>query len=197
VFRFTRFATEGDIPAWSIVNVAVSTIGTVLIAIAIGRRIGRWKRWTFERDDTFLVLFVAVLAANSAISYPYLKEVVMSPAGMFYAAALFIAVRDVLQSVRRHPSARVAWLAVPLLVISTGWTLRAATLVESLRASAFVNRNDWAVAEDREDAVRPQWRSRHPDAERLVRQLRREVVDMPVPQPFTMPRWTRTWIDPY
>jgi hypothetical protein len=196
VFQFTRFVMDGDVPAWSIVNVTVSTIGTILIAMAIGRRIGRWRQWSFERNDVLLLVFVTVLAANSAMSYPYLKEVVMSPAGMFYAAALFIAIRDLLQRVR-YPSARAAWLAIPLLVLSTGWTLRAVTLVESLRASAFVNRNDWALAEEREDEVRPQWRSRHRDAERLVRQLRQEVVNMPVPQPYTMPRWTGTWIDPY
>ena len=197
VFQFTRFLVEGNVPAWSLVNVAVSTIGTLFIAFAVARRIGRWTRFSFERDDVVLLLFVAVLAANSAISYPYLKEVVMSPAGMFYAAALFIAIRDLLQTTRQRPHARAAWVAIPLVVLSAGWTLRAVTLVESLRATAFVNRNDWAVAEEREDEVRPQWRSRHPDAERLVRELREEVVQMRVPQPYTMPRWTRTWIDPY
>ena len=197
VFQFTRFATEGSVPAWSLMNVAVSAIGTILIAGAIVRRIRRWRQGIVDRDDVVLLLFVVVLGANAAISYPYLKEVVMSPAGMFYAGALFIAVRDLLQSVRQHPSASARWLMIPLLVLSIGWTLRAGTLAASLRASAFVNRNDWALAEQREDEVRPGWRMRHPDAERLVRQLGREVVNMPVPQPFTMPRWTRTWIDPY
>ena len=71
------------------------------------------------------------------------------------------------------------------------------TLVETMRETAFVNRSDWAVAEEREDDVRRQWRSRHPDAERLVLQLRSEVVNMPVPQPYTLPRWTKGWFDPY
>ena len=197
VFQFTHFLVQGNVPAWSLVNVVVSVLGTTLIAIAIARRIGGWLHWTFDRDDVVLLLFVAVLAANSAISYPYLKEVVMSPAGMFYAAALFIAVRDLLRRAQQRPSSSAVWLAIPLLVLSAGWTLRAVTLAESLRASAFVNRNDWAQAEQREDEVRPQWRQRHPDAEQLVRDLSRQVVTMTVPQPYTVPRWTRTWIDPY
>jgi hypothetical protein len=197
VFQFTQFVVRGNVPAWSLVNLAASTIATILIAFNLIPRLRRWKQWTFERDDVLLLMFVAVLAANSAISYPYLKEVVMSPAGMFYAIALFIAVRDLLYRLRQQSSLFAMWVAVPLLVLSTGWSLRAVTLVQTLRTSAFVNRNDWATAEEREDEVRPQWRSRHPDAERLVRRLRDEVVEMPVPQPFTTPRWTRAWVDPY
>jgi len=197
VFQFAAFAVRGDLPAWSMLNVVVSTIATTLIAANLIPRLRRWKERTFERDDVLLLIFVAVLGANSAISYPYLKEVVMSPAGMFYAIALFIAVRDLLRRLRAQPSAAALWVAIPLFVLSTGWSLRAVTLVQTLRTSAFVNRNDWAAAEEREDEVRPQWRQRHRDAERLVRQLRDEVVNMPVPQPYRMARWTRAWVDPY
>ena len=197
VFQFTQFVLRGDVPAWSLVNVVVSTMATVLIAVNLIPRLRRWRQWTFERDDVLLVMFVAVLGANSAISYPYLKEVVMSPAGMFYAIALYIAVRDLLDRMRPQTSAAALWVAVPLFVLSTGWSLRAVTLAQTLRSSAFVNRNDWAAAEERQDEVRAQWRQRHRDAERLVRQLRDEVVHTPVPQPYTTPRWTRTWVDPY
>lgn len=197
VFQFTHFVVLGNVPAWSAVNVTVSTISTLLIAANLIPRLRRWKQEMLERDDVVMLMFVAVLAANSAISYPYLKEVVMSPAGLFYAAALFIAVRDLLNRLRDRPSVLGVWLAIPLLLISLGWSLRAVTLTQTLRATAFVNRNDWAAAEEREDEVRPQWRSRHRDAERLVVQLRDEVVNMPVPQPYTMPRWTRAWFDPY
>jgi hypothetical protein len=197
VFQFVQFVMRGDAPAWSIANLVVSTLSTILIAANLIPRIHRWRQSRFERDDVLMLMFVAMLAANSAISYPYLKEVVMSPAGLFYAVALFIALRDLLNRVREQPSAIGVWLAIPLFVLSTGWSLRAATLAQTLRASAFVNRNDWAAAEEREDEVRPGWRRRHPDAERLVHQLRDEVVNMHVPQPYTMPRWTKTWFDPY
>src|SRR4051812_7574392 len=51
IFQLTHFVIQGDVPVWSVVNVAVSTIGTMFIALAIGRRIGRWWRFAFERDD--------------------------------------------------------------------------------------------------------------------------------------------------
>jgi hypothetical protein len=197
VFQFTRFVLLGDVPAWSLVNVAVSTIGTILIALTIARRIRRWTHWSLDRDDGVLLLFLGVFCANAAICYPYLKEVVLSPAGMFYAAALFVALRELLERARLHASMRTAiLLAIPLLVLSAGWTLRAANLVETMRETAFVNRNDWAVAEEREDEVRPGWRMRHPDAERLVADLKKEIVTMPVPQPYML-RARRGWFDPY
>ena len=123
IFQFTQFAVRGTIPPWSLINVLVSTIATVLIAVTVARRLDRWKHWTLERDDVLLLLFVAVLGANSALSYPYLKEVVLSPAGMFYAVALFVAVRDLLRRAQQAPSRRMVFLAVPLAVLSAGWTL--------------------------------------------------------------------------
>ena len=198
VFQLTAFVVRGEVPLWSVINVVTSTIGTVLIGIYAGRRIRHWRQGPFDHDDGLLLLFVAVLGANAVLSYPYIKEVVMSPAGMFYAAALFVALRDAVRRLSLPPLRRTAVLAaVPLLLLSAGWTLRAVTLVSTLRATAFVNRSDWAVAEEHEDETRRDWRSRHPDAERLLRGLREEVVEMPVPQPFTVPRWTRTWLDPF
>ena len=79
VFQFTQFVVRGSVPPWSVVNVVASTLSTTLIAANVLPRLRRWQRWTFERDDVLLLVFVAVLAANSVISYPYLKEVVMSP----------------------------------------------------------------------------------------------------------------------
>ena len=144
-----------------------------------------------------LSLCVETRGLGRAICYPYLKEVVLSPAGMFYAAALFVALRELLERARQSTSvARATIVAIPLLILSAGWTLRTAGLVETMRVTAFVNRNDWAVAEEREDEVRPRWRTRSPDAERLVADLKREIVEMPVPQPYTL-RATRGWFDPY
>jgi len=124
---------------------------------------------------------------------------VMSPAGMFYAAALFLAVRDLLGRISLRPPAAAAraLIVVSLVMLSAGWTLRAVTLVASMRATAFVNRSDWAVAEEFEDRNRRNWRTRHPGAQALFNQLRDEVIRTRVPQPYTVPRWTREWLDPY
>ena len=198
VFQFTSFLVRGEVPPWSIVNVVTSVIGTTLIGIFVVRRAPYWRHRSFNHEDRLLLLFLAVLPANATMSYPYIKEVVMSPAGMFYAAALFVAVRHVVEKFSVYPSrVAAAGVAIVLLLLSGGWTLRTVTLVTSMRATAFVNRSDWAVADEHMNRNRPEWRGRHPDAERLFQSLREEVVRASVPQPYTMPRWTRDWFDPY
>lgn len=197
VFQFTSFVARGDVPPWSIVNVAVSAIGTAIITVHIVRRIrALWRGETLEHSDGLLLIFIAVLGSNAVISYPYTKDVIMSPAGMFYAAALFTAVRSLVASPQVRPFAAVA-LLVPLLVLSAGWTLRAGGLVATMRDTAFVNRGDWAVAEEYLERNRPQWRDRHPDAERLFVTLQDDVVRTPVPQLYATPRWMRRWFDEY
>jgi hypothetical protein len=90
-----------------------------------------------------------------------------------------------------------ALMCAALLTLSAGWTLRAAGLVATMRETAFVNRGDWAVAQEHLERNRRGWRERHPDAERLFTALQDEVIRTPVPQPFQLPRWTRRWFDPY
>lgn len=195
VFQFTSFIARGEVPAWSIVNVLASAIGTALILAYTWRRLRRWMELrTLERGDGLLMVFLAVLGANAVMSYAYTKDVIMSPAGMFYAAALFVATRDIVAQVNLRP--RMVVFAT-LLVVSAGWTLRGATLMTTLQTAAFVNRSDWAVADEHLDENRPNWRGRHADAERLFVALRERVIRTPVPQPYTGSRWTRTWLDPY
>ncbi len=58
---------------------------------------------TFSHGDRLVILFVVVLAANAAISFGYTKDIIMSPAGLFQAAAVFVAVRDLDQPGPRQP----------------------------------------------------------------------------------------------
>jgi hypothetical protein len=198
VFQLTSFFVRGDVPTWSLVNVVVSVIGTTLIAVLVPGAVRRWRNRELTHPDRILLVFLAVLMANAVISYPYLKDVVMSPAGVFYAAALFVGTRALLQRLsERGPGAMTILAVVPLVILSAGWTLRAATLAATMRQTAFVNRSDWAVADEHMNRNRPEWRGRHPDAERMFQALREEVVRASVPQPYTMPRWTRDWLDPY
>ncbi len=197
VFQFMSFIARGDVPPWSMVNVTVSVIGTTIIAVHIVRRMLAVRRGAELEHTDGLLLFLAVLGGNAVISYPYTKDVIVSPAGMFYAAALFVAVRSLLEPARVRTLGVAVALIVPLLIVSTGWTLRAAGLVASMRATAFVNRGDWAVADEYLQHNRPEWRERHPDAERLFFALQDDVIRRPVPQLYETPRWTRRWFDPY
>ena len=49
------------------------------------------KAMRLDRDAQLIALFVMVLGANAVISYPYAKDVVMSPAGAFLAVLIVYA----------------------------------------------------------------------------------------------------------
>lgn len=199
VWTFTNYLRDGGVPRWLVINICASLIATVIVAVFAIRRTRQWRARALEYEDQLLILFLVVLAANAAVSYPYTKDVLMSPAGMFYAAAVFVATRDLLNRMSQSRPALLtsALVGMALLIMSTTWTIRAAGLAQTLRASASVNRSDWAVSEQWMDQQRPDWRTRHPQAEQLAGQLREEVIRMSVPQLVFSPRWVNRVFDPY
>jgi hypothetical protein len=199
VWTFTKYLRDGGVPLWLTINICASLIATSIVTAFAIRRIRQWRTQRPTYDDQLLVLFLVVLGANAAISYPYTKDVLMSPAGMFYAAVVFVATRDLVtrMSVTRPAALAQGLVAVAVLAMSTTWTIRAAGLAQSLRDSASVNRSDWAVSEEWLDQQKPDWRSGHPQAEQLAAQLRAEVIGMPVPHLFFSPRWVNRLFDPY
>jgi hypothetical protein len=150
VFRVLRGISAGAPSAAQLMTVAASTLGTVVIGAFIWQRRQAWLRRAFERDDQIVALFVIVLAANAVISYPYTKDVIMSPAGLFYAAALFAAARHVLfrWMDAERPAAR-AGAAAFCLLLATSWAVREVGMHVGLRVTSFKTRNDWGYAEDR------------------------------------------------
>jgi hypothetical protein len=199
VWTFTNDLREGGVPPWQMINICASLIATIIVADFAVRRVRKLRARGLEYEDQLLVLFLVILGANAAVSYPYTKDVLMSPAGMFYAAVVFVATRDLLNRLSRSTSTLLtsALVGLALLVMSTTWTMRAAGLAQTLRASASVNRNDWAVSDEWLDRQKPDWRTGHPQAEQLAEQLRAEVIRMPVPQLFFSPRWMNRVFDPY
>ena len=84
---------------------------------------------------------------RSEVTIALVGKYIGLPDAYLDAGALFVALRDALRRLSLPPLRRAAVLAaIPLLLLSAGWTLRAVTLVSTLRATAFVNRSDWAVA---------------------------------------------------
>lgn len=193
VWILTRDLLAGDVQPWMIINVGTSALAMLLLGRFVMTRAGRWRRGDLADDDRLFLVFLAVLFANAFISFPYTKDVIMSPAGVFYAAAVFVATRDACVSWSEHAlqpwAAAVVWAI--LLAHSVGWTARAAGLPITLRYAAFVNRNDWATLTD--DDARPGSAA----GQRLVEALRREAVRMPVPNPHFTPRWIDRYVDPY
>ena len=140
--------TIGDPYPPAIVNVVASTTATALIGVYAGRRRRHWWARQFDRNDRLVLLFLLVLAANAVISYPYTKDVIMSPAGAFYAVAVFVAAREVLPG--SATSMRPAGAAIVLLLCATlgvTWALRFTALPLRLRETARKVRTEWAYAD--------------------------------------------------
>jgi hypothetical protein len=200
VFRLTFGVTVGAPEAAMIVNVIASSLGTLVLGWFAWRRRHAWLAREFTHDDRLVLLFVLVLAANGAISYPYTKDVVMSPAGAFYAVALCVAVRHLaatvewrgvssLNDLRPHFSA-VLVLAV---VLSASWSIRYLGLHAMLRDQAPATRNEWASSVwTMPEQYRVEF-SQNPDGPALMRQLHDDAI---FERPALRPRlpnaaWTR------
>jgi hypothetical protein len=150
MWRLTRSILDGSPDPRLLVGVLSSTIATVLIGRYIWIRRGFWRRWELDRGDRIVMLFVLVLLANAGISLAYTKDVIMSPAGYFYAAAFFVACRHYIDGLTlAAPDIRArrlapAFVTAAMLVLSVTWTIRAVGLHAALTQTAYKVRQQWA-----------------------------------------------------
>ena len=193
VFVLTRQSTEGSVQLSLLRDVVTSALTTMVMAWFVLRRAPSWLRRDVNRVDGVFLVSMAVLAANAAISFPYAKEVVMSTGAAFYAVACFVAMHELIVRLARPMAAWRAGFACALfLVISVGWTIRAAGFVADMRRAAYRAQTDWVDA-------RIQWDARllaQPGAAALMDRLRAESLAMPVPKIYREPRWSQQWLDP-
>jgi hypothetical protein len=190
VFVATRSWLAGDVPPWNIVSVATSAATTILIVWAVAAQLRRRLH-----DDTLrlLVLFAAMLAANSVLSYAYTKDDIIGVAGAFYAVAAFAVMRFMLHRLPVMSRAAGVSLVVVLAALTVGWSVRAAGVHYLLRAHAFRHQNEWVrLPGDWRRAGR--WPT-DPQAQQLILQLHRDAVGIRLPNVRTgVPRWPdRLW----
>lgn len=150
VWAFVRGITSGNTEAWQVVNVVTSTATTLLIARYAATRLPQWRARQFDDADRFVVIFLAILPANALFAGGYEKDVIMSPAGLFYGVAGYFVLRQLLSgagafSVRA--SGRTAAPAI-LLLVAVGWTVRLIGIHDSLRERALSVRDEWAYYDD-------------------------------------------------
>jgi hypothetical protein len=154
IWVVTHSVVRGEPSMSGLVNVAASTLGTSVIAWYMWQRRADWRVRHFTRDDQLVLVFVAVTLANAAISYAYTKDVILSPAGIFFAVALAVGARHLLESASGAAEWRRVLLAILLAVLSTTWALRAVGVHLAVRASADKVRNEWAYVDDGPEALR-------------------------------------------
>lgn len=181
VFQFTRRLLEGELRPWMWLNVVSSMAMTGCVAWFLLSVRPNWRRWVFSREQAMVLVALAVLVANSVISYPYSRDVTMSPGGVCYAIAAGTVISSLLGRAGTLSAAQRAVMTAVVLLISVTWSLRTIALTYTLRTAAFIHRNEWVGAE--------QWLrevGRFPTDERgvaLMRTLRREALSFSIPNP--------------
>ncbi len=193
VWYFTAGVVKGELTPWMWVSVVSSLATTGCIVWYAGGRWPQWRRRLFTREDRVVVVALAVLVANAAISHRYARDVIMVPAGMLYALAAFPALDAALRRLPALPRIRRVAAVAVLLTVSVTWTLRTAGALYVLRTTAYDKRNDWADAV----AVLEERRAMPDDDRRaIVFELRREGLSMSTPHPLLAQPWLRPWTDP-
>jgi hypothetical protein len=144
VWRFVFELSTGTLHPWTIVSVVSSTAATALVGWFVWTRRDRVRLRSFESMDRIVAVFVAVLAANAVISFPYTKNVIMSPAGVFFSLAVYAAGRH---WVERAAAGRVIATVVLFTVLTCGWAYRVAGTHYNLRRTAAEQRAVWVTVD--------------------------------------------------
>ncbi len=142
-WTFTRDVLAGTVRPAQIIAVVTSLGATVLIGMFAASAWHGWRRREFSDHDRLVIIFAAVLVANSVVSFPYAKDVVASPAGVFHALAATVAIRSLLIRLATVRQPVVLTTSVVLALLSAGWTLRLVGVHYQMREASFITRNDW------------------------------------------------------
>jgi hypothetical protein len=192
VFEVVRAWLQGYVPPRVYLAIVSSTVATALICWTTVGRLRKRTLTLHVTDGQLLAIATAVLLGNSAISYAYTKHEILSVAGAFYAVAAFVAARHAID--RWHSSTRRLTrvsMTLVMAAMATMWTARSLGVHHMLRVQAFKVRADWARVPD--ERMRDSGSAEERRAAALIRQLRKDALDMPVVNPYLLPRWADRW----
>jgi hypothetical protein len=187
VFAATRSAIDGTMAPPGAANL-LSSAGVCAVLVAYGwSRRREWRRWDLDRRDRLVMLFVLVLVANAVISYPYTKDVIMSPAGAFLAVAVCAAASGLAERQARALTPRAAGLAALLVAaVALAWAFRVESLYTGLRQAAVAERVSWAYVDS--EVARGEVKVETDHARAMLRRLQHDaLVAHPAPLPLRLP----------
>jgi hypothetical protein len=144
-FTAVKSALEGDLRPWQINHVLTSTATTALLA---WWAVQTWRReastpWSIEMR---LVIALGIaIAASGALGFNYSRDRLGGMAVVFYALGSYYALRQA--GLRLSQASRLTMMAaaVPLLLLSAGWQLRAIGTVDSVEARARRTHREWVA----------------------------------------------------
>jgi hypothetical protein len=188
VWSLTQGLLQRDPEPALVVNVIASILATALLCRFAWKRRAAWMSRSFDRNDQLVLMFGLVLVANGVMSYAYTKDVIMSPAGVFFAAAVYVACRDVVQRPSWPSRTVLAFTLAWLTVLSCSWAIRAVGIHANLARAAVRVREQWAYVDD--------WLVRrgsvlNPREAALKHQLQNDAVLRHPMKPTVREEWTR------
>lgn len=192
----TQRVVTGDIDpmvATSLVSALVAT--GLLVRFSISRR-AAWAARQFSDSDQLVLVSVAVALGNAAMCLSYVKDEIMSAAGVFYALAVFAATREALARWGEAGRTTVAATALGVILFagSAAWTVRTTGLQYQLLRIGAVDRYEWAHVD--EWLAQQQQTPTSPQGARLVRDLRDEAMRTRPLSLVFVPRWAVRWFIP-
>jgi hypothetical protein len=192
----TERLANGDVDPMVATNVISALVATGLIVwFALNRR-AAWAARQFEHSDQLVIICAAVALGNAAMCFSYVKDEIMSTAGVFYALAVFGATREALArwGQARWNTVAITMLTVILFAGSTAWTIRATGLQYQVLLIGTADRYEWAHVDE--------WlaqQRRTPatlEGQRLVKDLRAEAMRTRPLSVLFVPRWVVRWFIP-
>jgi hypothetical protein len=187
VWMVTRALVRDEPAAAGVIRVVGCALGTAVIAAYAWSRRADWRGWRFDRADQIVIVFGATLMANAVVSYPYTKDVVMSPTGALFAVALSVSARHFVAT----PSSgwRQGACAVVFIALSSAWAFRAIDAHIGLRIAGEKVRNEWVYAD--------QWFQREGQTltEPVAIALKKQLQDDAVLRSPAPPALTGDWLE--
>ncbi|MGE0391949.1 MAG: hypothetical protein AB7I25_01635 [Vicinamibacterales bacterium] len=193
IYYVVRGLVQGTRESWAELNAFCATGVTVLIGVTYWLRQRDWREGLTHHDRILLMAPVLVVA-NAAFCYAYVKDVVLSTAGVFVAAAAAVAMREVLmragQGTWRRSSAVAA---AALLVLSSAWAIKLVGIHFSIRKEAIAVRREWAMVDDW--VARTDGALDSPAKRRLKEALEADALRKTPVAPWPALPWPNDWFD--
>lgn len=177
---------NGGLHSSQVVEIASSLAIALLIGVYVVRRARAWSARDLTHTDRLVLLALAVLPANAALSFAYSKGVILATAGVFWALAAFAAIRDTLnRAVNPSSVGLVGAVAGVVLVAAIGgaFVVRAMSAHYSMYSLAISSQSDWVTRVTRDDQPKTA------EERALVERLKAEALAMPVLPKSLLPHW--------
>ncbi len=193
VYQLLAPRPQGSLSPVVIINLVSSLLVTATVFACCRARF-RVPLRAWDIQQRTLAVGIVVIGVSAALCATYIKDDIISTAGVFYAVMAYISVRWLFERLETSRSALQVTAVATCLLLGAGlWAFRAVGTQYELRRMAFTTRNDWALQDQR--ALAGGEAASQADTALALR-LRAEALRQPVTSQAFLPRWgERYWVE--